>query len=142
MPRVELTAEIRDWLLAELRFPVLATISSSGRPSQSVVWFDLDPQRHDTILMNTRVGRHKESHLRRDNRASLIFADGYFSRSFDGRVELDDDRARSLEDIQALARRYGSDPSRFDGQERVTLRLRIERTHSQWSVAAAPRRDA
>ena len=138
---MELSPEIRAWLLAELRFPVFATIASNGMPSQSVMWFDLDPERDDTIVMNTRVGRRKERHLRRDNRASLIFPEGYFSRSFEGRVDLDDDRVRSLEVIQALARRYGSDPARFEGQERVTLRLRIERSHSQNSVGAAPRRD-
>ena len=132
-----ITPDIREWLKAKLRFPVLATISSSGMPSQSVMWFDLDPERSDTILMNTRVGRRKERHLRRDNRASLIFPEGYFSRTFVGRVEFDDDRVRSLADIKALAERYGSDPTRFDGQERVTMRLHVERTHSQLSVGAA-----
>ncbi len=132
-----ITPEIREWLMAKLRFPVLATISSSGMPTQSVMWFDLDPDRPDTILMNTRVGRRKEHHLRRDNRASLIFPEGYFSRTFAGRIDLDDDRARSLDDIKRLARRYGSDPSRFEGQERVTMRLHVERTHSQFSVGAA-----
>ncbi|MFN2484565.1 MAG: pyridoxamine 5'-phosphate oxidase family protein [Candidatus Limnocylindria bacterium] len=132
-----ITPDIREWLLARLRFPVLATVSSGGMPSQSVMWFDLDPEREDTILMNTRVGRRKERHLRRDNRASLIFPEGYFSRTFVGHVELDDDRAKSLADITALAERYGSDPTRFEGQERVTLRLRVERTHSQFSVGAA-----
>ena len=136
-----MTPEIRNWLLAELRFPVLATISPSGMPSQSVMWFDLDPDRRDSILMNTRVGRRKERHLRRDSRASLIFPEGYFSRTFEGRIEIDDDRERSLVDIQALARRYGSDPKRFERQERVTLRFRVERTHSQRSQAAAPKKD-
>lgn len=140
-PSVHLTPNIREWLLTELRFPVLATISSDGLPSQSVMWFDLDPEREDTILMNTRVGRRKERHLRRDNRASLIFPEGYYSRTFEGTVELDDDRARSLRDIKALADRYGSNPDRFDGQERVTLRFHVDKTHSQLSAAAMPRKD-
>ena len=137
---MELTPEIREWLLAELRFPVLATISADGLPSQSVMWFDLDPERPDTILMNTRVGRRKERHLRRDRRASLCFADGYFYRTIEGDADLDDDRDRSLADIKRLALRYGSDPSIFDGQHRVTIRLRVERLRSHGSVAR-PRRD-
>ena len=36
-------ADLRAWLLAELRYPVLAVNSASGAPSQSVMWFDLDP---------------------------------------------------------------------------------------------------
>ena len=42
-------------------------------------------------------------------------------------VELDDDREASMRDIRALAERYGSNPDQFDGQERVTLRMRVER---------------
>ena len=71
-----LDAATRDWLIAELRFPVMATIRSDGMPSQSVVWFDLDPDGTDTILMNTRAGRLKHRHLRRDPRVSLCFEDG------------------------------------------------------------------
>jgi hypothetical protein len=40
---------------------------------------------------------------------------------------MDTDRERALADIKALARRYGSDPERFNGQERATLRLRVDR---------------
>ncbi len=124
-----LSQELRDWLTATLRFPVLATIAPNGLPSQSTIWFALDPAREDTILMNTRIGRRKERHLRRDPRASLCFNDGYDYVTLEGSVELDDDRERSLEDIRALARRYRSDPARFDGQERVTVRLHVERVH-------------
>ncbi len=115
--------------MERLRFPVLATIDATGLPSQSTIWFDLDPERDDTILMNTRIGRRKERHLRRDPRASLCFNDGYDYVTVEGRAELDDDRARSLEDIKAIARRYRSDPANFEGQERVTIRLRVERIH-------------
>ena len=129
-----LPPEVRDWIMAELRYPVLATIGPSGFPSQSVVWFDLDPDKPDTIVMNTRVGRRKDRHLRRDPRASLCFADGYDYVTLEGRVELDDDVVRALADIQAIARRYGSDPARFDGQERVTIRLRVERINRHSDV--------
>lgn len=121
--------ELRDWLTSELRFPVLATIAPDGLPSLSTMWFDVDPERDDTILLNTRIGRRKDRHLRRDPRASLCFNQGYDYVTLEGRVELDDDRERSLDDIKAIARRYRSNPAAFDGQERVTIRLRVERIH-------------
>ena len=55
-----LTDDLRTWLLAGLRYPVLAVLAGDGAPNQSVMWFDLDPERPDTILMNTKVGRAKE----------------------------------------------------------------------------------
>jgi PPOX class probable F420-dependent enzyme len=122
-----LTDDLRDWLTATLRFPVFACLTPDGSPNQSVMWFDLDPERADTILMNTKVGRAKERFLRRDPRVSLCFEDGLTWFALQGSVELDDDRVRSLADIKALARRYRSDPSEFDGQQRATIRMRVER---------------
>ncbi|HYN63976.1 MAG TPA: TIGR03618 family F420-dependent PPOX class oxidoreductase [Candidatus Limnocylindrales bacterium] len=122
-----LSDELRAWLTAELRCPVLAVLTDEGAPSQSVMWFDLDPQGPDTILMNTRVGRAKERYLRRDPRVSLCFEDGPTWVALRGTVELDDDRERALADIGALARRYGDNPQGFDGQQRVTIRLRVEK---------------
>ena len=122
-----LTDDLRDWLVAELRYPVLAVINGEGAPNQSVMWFDLDPERADTILMNTMTRRAKFRWLRRDPRASLCFEDELFWVAMQGSVEMDTDRERALADIKALARRYGSDPERFNGQERVTLRLRVDK---------------
>jgi PPOX class probable F420-dependent enzyme len=120
-----LTDELRDWMLADVRYPVLAVINSEGAPTQSVMWFDLDPDAPDTIVMNTKVGRAKERALRRDPRVSLCFEDGLTWIALHGRVELDDDREASLQVIKALAQRYGDEAERFDGQERVTLRMRV-----------------
>ncbi len=122
-----LTDDLRDWLTRELRFPVLAVLTGDGAPNQSVMWFDLDPERPDTILMNTKVGRAKERFLRRDPRVSLCFEDRLTWVALQGTVELDDDRERSLADIQALARRYGDDPSDFDGQQRTTIRMHVDK---------------
>jgi PPOX class probable F420-dependent enzyme len=122
-----LSDELRDWLLAELRYPVLAVLTDEGAPNQSVMWFDLDPERPDTILMNTKVGRAKERYLRRDPRVSICFEAGLTWVALRGRAELDDDRERSLADIQALAVRYGDNPHDFDGQQRVTIRVRVEK---------------
>ena len=119
--------ELRDWLASELRYPVLAVLTTDGSPSQSVMWFDLDPDQPDTILMNTKVGRAKDRYLRRDPRVSLCFEDGLSWVALRGRVELDDDRERALADIQRLAVRYGDDPHDFDGQLRVTIRMRVEK---------------
>lgn len=119
--------DLRDWLTAELRYPVLAVLTPDGSPNQSVMWFDIDPEQPDTILMNTKVGRAKERFLRNDPRVSLCFEEGLFWVALQGTIEIDDDRERSLEDIQALARRYGSRPEQFDGQQRVTIRMRVEK---------------
>ena len=122
-----LTDDLRDWLMAELRYPVLAVVTPDGAPNQSVMWFDLDPERADTILMNTMIRRAKYRWLVREPRVSLCFEDELFWVALQGPVELDNDEERALSDITALARRYGSDPERFNGQQRVTLRLRVEK---------------
>jgi PPOX class probable F420-dependent enzyme len=122
-----LTDDLRGWLTRELRYPVLAVLTGDGSPNQSVMWFEIDAERRDTILMNTKVGRAKERFLRRDPRVSLCFEEGLTWVALQGRVELDDDRERSMEDILRLARRYGSSGGEFSGQERVTVRLRVEK---------------
>ena len=122
-----LTDDLRAWLMEKLRFPVLAVLAGDGAPNQSVMWFDLDPDRPDTILMNTKVGRAKERFLRRDPRVSLCFEEELTWVSLQGSVELDEDRERSMEDILALARRYGSSAKEFPGQQRVTVRLRVDK---------------
>jgi PPOX class probable F420-dependent enzyme len=105
----------------------MATIGADGMPSQSVIWFDLDPEQDDVVLMNTLAGRVKDQHLRRDNRVSLCFEDGYDYVTLEGYVDLLDDRAVALEQIKALARRYDSDPEEFNGQERVKIVMHVER---------------
>ena len=119
--------ELRNWLLAELRYPVLAVLTDEGAPSQSVMWFDLDPEEPDTILMNTKVGRAKDRYLRRDPRVSVCFDEGITWVALRGRAELDDDRERALAGIQSLAVRYGDEPHDFDGQQRITIRVRVEK---------------
>ncbi|MEO7295806.1 MAG: pyridoxamine 5'-phosphate oxidase family protein [Candidatus Limnocylindria bacterium] len=122
-----LTDDLREWLKSKLRFPILAVLTGDGAPNQSVMWFDLDPEHPDTILMNTKVGRAKERFLRRDPRISLAFEDELTWVALQGRAELDDDRERSMADILALARRYGSSGSEFAGQNRVTFRMQVEK---------------
>ena len=122
-----LNDDLRAWLTAELRYPVIAVVTPDGGPNQSVMWFELDPERPDTILMNTKVGRAKERFLRRDPRVSLCFEEGMTWVALQGTVELDDDRERAMADILRLARRYHSTTSQFAGQQRVTIRMRVEK---------------
>ena len=122
-----LTDDLRDWLVAELRYPVLAVINGEGAPNQSVMWFDLDPEASDTILLNTMVRRLKYRQLQEDPRVSLLFEAGLVWIAMRGTVELDADFDRAQEGIRALARRYGGDPDRFAGQERVVIRMRVEK---------------
>jgi PPOX class probable F420-dependent enzyme len=122
-----LTDDLRTWLLAELRHPVLAVNSGDGPPSQSVMWFDLDPDRPDVIVMNTMVRRLKYRQLTADPRVSLLFEDGLKWVAMRGTVELDADFDRALAGIQELAVRYGGDPERYAGQERVIIRMRVEK---------------
>jgi PPOX class probable F420-dependent enzyme len=122
-----LTPDLREWLTAELRYPVLSVLTDQGAPSQSVMWFELDPERADTILMNTKEGRAKARYLRRDPRVSLCFEEKLTWVAMHGRVELDDDVERALSDIRALAVRYGDDPDGFNGQRRITIRLKVDK---------------
>ncbi len=119
--------DVREWLMREVRYPVLPVNTADGPPSQSVMWFDLDPDGRDVILMNTMVRRLKYRHLQADPRVSLLFEDGLRWIAMRGAVELDADHDRALEHIKALARRYGGDPQRFDGQAGVIIRMRVER---------------
>jgi hypothetical protein len=44
-----------------------------------------------------------------------------------GTVELDASFEPALQHIQDLARRYRADPERYAGQERVIIRIRVEK---------------
>ena len=122
-----LTDDLREWLTKELRYPVLAVNAEDGPPSQSVMWFELDPDRPDAILMNTMVRRLKYRQLQADPRVSLLFEDGLKWVSMRGTVELDATFEPALAHIQHLARRYRGEPERYAGQERVIIRMRVEK---------------
>jgi len=125
-----LTDELRAWLTETLRYAVLAVTSKDGSPSQSVMWFDLDPDEPDVIVMNTMVRRLKYRQLQADPRVSLLFEDGLTWVAMRGKAELDADFDRGQDGIRALARRYQGDPERYAGQERVVIRMRVEKVIS------------
>lgn len=122
-----ITPELRQWLLKELRFPVMATIGKDGMPSQSVIWFDLDPERDDVVLLNTLAGRVKDRHLRRDPRVSLCFEDGTDYVTIEGRASLSDDHETAMTNIWAMARRYGQGEGSFAMGDRVDITVQVER---------------
>jgi PPOX class probable F420-dependent enzyme len=120
-----LRPEHRAWLMEKMRWPVLATIRKDGMPSQSVVWFDLDPT-EDVVLINTLAGRLKHRHLQRDPRVSLCWEDETHYLTIEGRVtEMSPDPG--MAGIWAMARRYGEGEGSFAVGERINIRIRIER---------------
>lgn len=126
----KLSATARE-LLVEPRYAVVASIDPDGSPLLAVVWYQLDGE---TIVFNSRVGRRWPSNLVRDPRVAFIVADGDRYVEVRGRVEIDDDRERSMAVIVALARRYEEDHpdelravlSRLRSERRVTFRLTLE----------------
>ncbi len=119
-----LTVDLRAWIEATRRFPVMATIAPDGRPSQSVMWFRL--LEDGTILMNTRRGRAKERNLRRDSRLSLCFEQDYDYLTLEGVAELRADPDNAV--IDALRDAYEDDYD-FSSQrgERVTIVMTVTR---------------
>jgi PPOX class probable F420-dependent enzyme len=122
--------------LTELRFATLATINADGAPQQTVMWYDMDG---DDVLMNTAAGRVKDGNLRRDARVSLCVEDGYRYVAVAGTVTLIDDQAIAQADIARLARRYAPDAAHaerqianFRREQRITIRLHIERVITRW----------
>ena len=122
---VTLTPAVRHYLEAPPRHATLATIGSDGSPHLSVVWFRLDGE---TILVNSLIGRRWPRELQADPRCALtvvhpdIDLELYVAIQAEGEVVATGPGA--LEDIRALARRYGGDEAKFDGQARISFRLR------------------
>ena len=117
--------------LQQQRFGVLATINRDGTPQQSVVWYVVDG---DEIMMNTAAGRVKERNLRRDARLSLCVEGEYHYVTVAGTATLVDDQTVAQADIRRLAvLNHGAErgnlqaDTSFSKQQRVTIRLRVER---------------
>ena len=93
------------------------------------MWFDLDPDEPDIIVMNTMVRRLKYRQLQADPRVSVLFEDGLTwvamrVRPTSTPTSIGQGR------IRALARRYQGDPERYAGQERVVIRIHVEKVIS------------
>ena len=121
--------------LDEVRFASVATINPDGSPQQTVLWYELQGEE---IMMNTARGRVKDRNLRRDPRISFCLEDGYRYLTLTGTCVLIGAQATAQDDIRHLAIRYhgqeqGERMSRdqFQQQERVTMRMSIERVHAR-----------
>jgi PPOX class probable F420-dependent enzyme len=128
-PDVALPPEIRAFLETP-RYATIATVNADGSPHLAFVWFLLDG---DTIVINSRTERIWPRNLQRDPRIHL----GIRERDDEdpdrwvgikGRAEVIREGEPAVEDIQAMARRYGDDPVRFAGQSRISFAIRPERT--------------
>jgi PPOX class probable F420-dependent enzyme len=125
--RSPLPDPIRAFLAAP-RYATLATLGADGAPHQAPIWYDLDG---DDLLINSRRHRHWPRNLLRDPRLSIAVIDADEPEHWvgvKGHAELLRDGDSAMLDIQALARRYGRDPSAYDGQDRVTYRVVVEST--------------
>jgi PPOX class probable F420-dependent enzyme len=128
-----LTPEQRAFL-EQKNFAVLGTVSRSGAPHLTVMWYVLDG---DEILFNTKAGRAKESNLVRDPRVSLLVYDdsGYRYIRIDGRVRAIVDPDIAHRDIARLAVRYHGEEdakksiARFATEERISYRLPTARVY-------------
>ena len=138
-----LTEEQRAFLEAP-RFAVAATISTDGLPHQTVMWYALNGG--DELVLSTPSGSLKHRHLLRDPRLSLCVEDGFRYVSVSGRVRIEEEPKAARELYGRIGARYrrampsppaAKGPPRLDtktaellSRERVTLRLAIERVHS------------
>jgi PPOX class probable F420-dependent enzyme len=123
---------IREFL-AGPRFATIATIGLDGSPHQAVVWYALDG---DMLYLNSRCERRWPQNLERDGRINVAVHDhgklGHWV-GLRGVAEVARTGEAAIEDIAAMARRYGGDPEGFKGQDRITFAVRIERTYEYWS---------
>jgi PPOX class probable F420-dependent enzyme len=117
--------------LREKHFAVLGTLYPDGSPHLTTMWYLLEDD--GTILMNTRAGRVKDRHMRRDPRISVCVADEYTFVTLSGSVEIVDDPEIAQRDIFRLSSRYHGEEKaklqmqdQFSKQQRVTLRLKPE----------------
>jgi len=114
--------------LASPRYATIATLDPDGAPHQAVTWY---LPTDDGIVINSRRGRHWPSNLVRDSRIAMAVFDlvePYHWFGLKGRGDLLREGDAATEDIMAMARRYGSDPERFRGQDRVSFLVRVEDT--------------
>lgn len=130
-----LSAQTRAFIEAP-RFGVLGTTQADGTPQLTVMWYELQG---DVIMMNTTVARAKAANLRRDPRIALCIEDGYSYVTLYGTATLDDDHATSQADIRRLAARYHNEAKaeqmmrdQFSAQQRLTIRMQIERVVEHW----------
>lgn len=108
------------------RFATISTLDPDGFPHQAVTWYVVDG---DGVLINSRAERHWPRNLRRDPRISIAVYDMLDPQHWvglKGSARLIREGDAALADIMALARRYGGNPDKYRGQNRVTFLVDVE----------------
>lgn len=132
-----ITPEILAFLEREKVPGVLSTLSPSGAPITSAVWFGFVD---GDIVISTPVDRPKARNARLDSRVSFIVDTKempYRGVAIEGQAEVIDDPEKSL--MRAIAHRYlGPDlppamAERIARNERVVLRIHAERVRP-WNL--------
>jgi PPOX class probable F420-dependent enzyme len=124
----EIPAGFRD-LLSKKAFAHLATVTPSGAPQVTPVWFDFTDGH---VRVNSAKGRFKDKNMRRDPHVALSIQDpenAYRYLEIRGRV-VEVTEAGADAHIDALAKKYlGLDtyPNRKPGEVRVIYRIAPER---------------
>lgn len=123
---MELPVPVKSFL-QKPHFAVLATITPSGRPQATPVWYLLE---NGYVLINTSEGRKKLHNLRANPRVALTIVDPddpYRYVQIQGKV-VKFDRERGARDIDRLSMRYRGRVHRYlpsDGPEkRVSILIR------------------
>ena len=114
--------------LAEPRYAAIGTIDADGAPFEAIVWY---LPTDDGLVVNSRRERHWPRNLLRDPRISIAvqdWGDPDHWVGLRGTAEFLHDGEAAYDDIAAMARRYGGDPEKYRGQDRVSYRIRLERT--------------
>jgi PPOX class probable F420-dependent enzyme len=120
-------------ILAGPHLSVLSTTNPNGSPQSSVIFVLADG---DDILFSTLKGRRKTLNMQRDPRVTLLLhslpsADGEVTyATVSGVVELTDDPDGSFHNRMYGHYMNGATPPPEPGAERVTVRLRPQRTYA------------
>ncbi len=123
---MKLPDSVREFL-KKPNFAVLATISPSGKPQATPVWFQVDD---DHILINTSKGRVKLRNLQANPHVALEvhdLANPYQYVQIRGKV-VKIDPASGARDIDRLSQRYRGNPYSYPPTDapanRVSIRIR------------------
>lgn len=127
----EMTPEIREFLLGAKWPGVLSTLSPSGAPITSAVWFGLID---DDIIISTPATRPKARNARLDPRVSFVVDTKerpYRGVAIEGTAKVIEDPDRSM--MRSIAERYlgptlpADVEQRIAGQDRALIRIKATR---------------
>ena len=127
--------EVRAFL-EQPHFAVMSTINPSGTPQLTVMWYALVPG-EDVVVLNATRGLRKERNLRRDPRMSLCVEDGMRYVTLEGAKRVcrgpgGRGEVNALIAPRYLGQRLGSMRwTVIEGSDRVGIRMRVEKVHSQ-----------